>query len=47
LDIPRDLSQRNEQAKPFVYLVLSIVPDRHCSRIPELQEENVVQHHLA
>jgi hypothetical protein len=47
LDIPSNLNQGNEQDKLFIYLVPSIVPDRHCSRIPKLQEENVVQHHLA
>jgi len=31
----------------LVYLVPSIVPETRCSRIPEMQEENVVEHHHA
>jgi hypothetical protein len=29
----------------LVHLDLSIVPETRSSRIPELQEENVVEHH--
>jgi hypothetical protein len=36
-----DLSQRKEQAVLFVHFELSIASERGCSRIPELQEENV------
>jgi hypothetical protein len=37
----RDLSQGNEQAVLFVHFELSIASETCCSRIPELQEENV------
>jgi hypothetical protein len=43
VEIPRDLIQGNEQAKLLAHLALSIVPEIRCSRIPELQEENVVE----
>jgi hypothetical protein len=47
LDVPRDknlgvLSKENEQAMLSVHLVLSVVL-KSCSRIPEMQEENVVE----
>jgi hypothetical protein len=37
----RDLSQIKEQAALFVHFKLSIASETGCSRIPELQEENV------
>jgi hypothetical protein len=36
-----DWSQRKEQAIPLVHFELSIAAETGCSRIPELQEENV------
>jgi hypothetical protein len=51
-DVPRDknirdLNQGKEQATLLVHLVLSIVTETRCSRIPELQEENAAQRHHA
>jgi len=37
----RDLSQGKEQAVLLVHFVLSTASETGCSRIPELQEENV------
>jgi hypothetical protein len=31
----------------LVHLILPIVLEKHCSRVPELQEESVVEHHNA
>jgi hypothetical protein len=42
----RDLSQGNGQALLLVDLVLFILPETR-SRILELQEENVIEHHHA
>jgi hypothetical protein len=42
VDILQDLSQGNKQAKLLAHIALSTVPEIRCSRIPELQEENVV-----
>jgi hypothetical protein len=41
-----DLNQGKERTMLLVHLVLSIVPERR-SRIPELQDDNVVEHHHA
>ena len=43
----RDLKQGKEQAMLWVRLVLPTAPDTQCSRIPVLQEENVVLDHHA
>jgi hypothetical protein len=37
----RNLSQRKEQAVLLVHFELSIASETGCSKIPELQEENV------
>jgi len=37
----RDFSQEMEQTALFVHFELSIASETGCSRIPELQEENV------
>jgi hypothetical protein len=41
------LNQGNKPALLLAHLVLSIVPETRCSRIPEMQEENVMGHHHA
>jgi hypothetical protein len=42
---PRDKNLRDiNQGKEQTHLVLSFVPETCCSRIPELQEENVSEH---
>jgi hypothetical protein len=43
----RDLTQEKKQAMLFVHLVLPSVQETLCSRTPELQDENVVEHHHA
>jgi len=31
----------------MVHIFPSIIPEKRCSRIPEMQEENLVEHHHA
>jgi len=40
----RDLNQGKEQTMLSVHLVISIVPETRCSRIPNPQEKYVVEH---
>jgi hypothetical protein len=42
---PMDLNQQNEQATLLVSLVLSTDAVTSCSIIPEMQKENVMEHH--
>ena len=39
--------KEQEQALLLVHLVLSIVTETRCSRIPELQKENTAERHHA
>jgi hypothetical protein len=41
----RNLNQGKEQVMLLVYPVLPIAPGTNCSRIPELQENVVKNHH--
>jgi hypothetical protein len=43
----RNLNQWNQQAMLLVHHVLFIISETYFSRTPELQEENVVEHHHA
>jgi chemotaxis signal transduction protein len=43
----RDFRLGNEQSMLLVHLVLSVVSATRFSRIPEMQEENVMEYHHA
>jgi hypothetical protein len=43
----RDLIRVNGRVMLLFHLVLSIVPERGCSSIEKLKEENVVEHYNA
>ena len=47
IKIIRVVNQGEEQAMLLVHLVLCVVPETGCSRIPEVREESMAQQHHA